>query len=167
MQKLLIANRGEIAIRIMRAATELGLRTATIYSREDRLGLHRFKADEAYETGGDSGPVAAYLDIDRIVGCALDCGADAIHPGYGFLSENRQLAQACADAGITFVGPSPELLERLKVSTAELVDFLDALRAEAAMVGGDPLAADQARELSAVIDANMAVIARVRGGELS
>ncbi len=113
MQKLLVANRGEIAIRIMRAATELGLRTATIYSNEDRLGLHRFKADEAYEIGGGKGPVAAYLDIEGIIGVAKDVGVDAIHPGYGFLSENRDLARACADAGITFVGPTPELLDRL------------------------------------------------------
>ena len=149
MQKLLIANRGEIAIRIMRAATELGLRTATIYSREDRLGLHRFKADEAYETGGDSGPVAAYLDIDRIVGCALDCGADAIHPGYGFLSENRQLAQACADAGITFVGPSPELLERLGDKTeARRI----AARAEVSIVPGATLDAADPRSAQAAAE---------------
>ena len=113
MQKLLVANRGEIAIRVLRAATELGLRTATVYSREDRLSLHRFKADEAYEIGGHGGPVAAYLDVEKIVARARDCGADGIHPGYGFLSENRGLAQACGDAGITFVGPTPELLERL------------------------------------------------------
>ena len=113
MQKLLVANRSEIAIRIMRAATELGLRTATIYSNEDRLSLHRFKADEAYEIGGDKGPVAAYLDIEGIVALAKDCGVDAIHPGYGFLSENSKFASACADAGITFVGPTPELLDTL------------------------------------------------------
>ncbi len=113
MAKLLVANRGEIAIRILRAATELGLRTATVYSHEDRLGLHRFKADEAYEVGEDKGPVAAYLDIDGIVAAASDCGADAIHPGYGFLSENSAFARACAESGIKFVGPTPELLETL------------------------------------------------------
>ena len=113
MQKLLVANRGEIAIRILRAATELGLSTATIYSNEDRLSLHRFKADEAYEVGDGRGPVAAYLDIEGIVGLAKECGVDAIHPGYGFLSENSGLALACADAGITFVGPTAELLDRL------------------------------------------------------
>ena len=149
MQKLLIANRGEIAIRIMRAATELGLRTATIYSREDRLGLHRFKADEAYETGGDSGPVAAYLDIPRIVGCALDCGADGIHPGYGFLSENRGLAQACADAGITFVGPSPELLQRLGDKTeARRI----AAQADVPIVPGAELAAGDPDAVQAAAD---------------
>lgn len=113
MKKLLAANRGEIAIRIMRAATELGLRTATIYSQEDRLSLHRFKADEAYLVGQGKGPVAAYLDIDGIVGLAKEHHVDAIHPGYGFLSENPALARACAAAGIAFVGPTPELLDGL------------------------------------------------------
>ena len=113
MKKLLAANRGEIAIRILRAATELGLRTATIYSQEDRLSLHRFKADEAYLVGKGKGPVAAYLDIDGIVGLAKEHRVDAIHPGYGFLSENPALARACAKAGIQFVGPTPELLDSL------------------------------------------------------
>ena len=113
MQKILAANRGEIAIRILRAATELGLRTATVYSHEDRLGLHRFKADEAYEVGGGKGPVAAYLDVDGIVGLAKDREVDAIHPGYGFLSENSAFARACSDAGIKFIGPTPELLDLL------------------------------------------------------
>ena len=118
MKKLLAANRGEIAIRILRAATELGLRTATIYSEEDRLGLHRFKSDEAYRVGEGKGPVAAYLDIESIVGIAKENGVDYIHPGYGFLSENPDFAQACADAGITFVGPTPELLRNLGDKTA-------------------------------------------------
>ena len=113
MKKLLAANRGEIAIRIMRAATELGLRTATIYSAEDRLSLHRFKADEAYLVGQGKGPVAAYLDIEGIVAAAKENGVDLIHPGYGFLSENPQFAEACAQAGITFVGPKPRLLQLL------------------------------------------------------
>ena len=118
MNKIMAANRGEIAIRIMRAATELGLRTATIYSNEDRLSLHRFKSDEAYEIGGDKGPVAAYLDIDGIIALAKERGIDAIHPGYGFLSENSRFSRACGEAGITFVGPTPELLESLGDKTA-------------------------------------------------
>ena len=118
MKKILVANRGEIAIRIMRAATELGLRTATIYSNEDRYSLHRFKADEAYEVGSDKGPVAAYLDIDGIVALARERAVDAVHPGYGFLSENSRFSRACAEAGITFVGPTPELLEALGDKTA-------------------------------------------------
>jgi pyruvate carboxylase len=113
MKKLLALNRGEIAIRIMRAATELGLRTVAIYSKEDRLSLHRFKADEAYQIGEGLGPVQAYLDVDGIVALAAEKQVDAIHPGYGFLSENPALPTACEKAGITFVGPSARLLEML------------------------------------------------------
>src|ERR1700752_4583989 len=111
IQKVLAANRSEIAIRIFRAANELGLRTVGIYSQEDRLGLHRFKADEAYQVGAGKGPVEAYLDIDGIIDRARESKVDAIHPGYGFLSENPKLARACAEAGITFIGPTPDLLE--------------------------------------------------------
>jgi pyruvate carboxylase len=118
IQKLLAANRGEIAIRIFRAANELGLRTVGIYSKEDRLSLHRFKADEAYLVGEGKGPVEAYLDIQGIVGIAKQKGADAIHPGYGFLSENPALARACKKAGIAFIGPTAELLELLGDKTA-------------------------------------------------
>src|SRR5579871_117297 len=118
IRKLLAANRSEIAIRIFRAATELGLRTVAIYSQEDRLALHRFKADEAYQVGIGKGPVEAYLDIDGIIAVAKEHGVDAIHPGYGFLSENPALGRACAKAGIAFVGPTPELLELLGDKTA-------------------------------------------------
>src|SRR3954464_13019489 len=118
MQKLLALNRSEIAIRIMRAATELGLRTVAIYSKEDRLSLHRFKADEAYQIGEGHGPVQAYLDVEGIVALAKEKGVDAIHPGYGFLSENPALPRACERAGITFVGPSAEILEALGDKTA-------------------------------------------------
>jgi len=118
IQKLLAANRSEIAIRIFRAANELGLRTVGIYSQEDRLGLHRFKADEAYQVGAGKGPVEAYLDIAGIVALAKAKGVDAIHPGYGFLSENPAFARACEKAGITFVGPTPALLELLGDKTA-------------------------------------------------
>ena len=106
MKKLLALNRSEIAIRILRAANELGLRTVAIYSKEDRLALHRFKADEAYLIGEGKGPVEAYLDVEGIVALAKEKGVDAIHPGYGFLSENPALPRACERAGITFVGPS-------------------------------------------------------------
>jgi pyruvate carboxylase len=118
IQKLLAANRSEIAIRIFRAANELGLRTVGIYSQEDRLGLHRFKADEAYQVGAGKGPVEAYLDIAGIVALAQEKNVDAIHPGYGFLSENPAFARACEKAGITFVGPTPALLELLGDKTA-------------------------------------------------
>jgi pyruvate carboxylase len=118
MKKLLALNRGEIAIRILRAATELGLRTVAVYSQEDRLSLHRFKADEAYQIGQGKGPVQAYLDVENIVSLAAEKGVDAIHPGYGFLSENPALPRACERAGITFVGPSAELLDLLGDKTA-------------------------------------------------
>lgn len=118
VQKLLAANRSEIAIRIFRAANELGLRTVAIYSQEDRLALHRFKADEAYQVGAGKGPVEAYLDITGIVALAKEKEVDAIHPGYGFLSENPGLARACEKAGIIFIGPPPNLLELLGDKTA-------------------------------------------------
>ncbi len=118
IEKLLAANRSEIAIRIFRAANELGLRTVAIYSNEDRLALHRFKADEAYLIGKGKGPVEAYLDIAGIVAVAKSKGVDAIHPGYGFLSENAAFARACEKAGITFIGPTPDLLELLGDKTA-------------------------------------------------
>ena len=117
-KKLLVANRSEIAIRVFRAATELGLRTVAIYAQEDRLSVHRFKADEAYLVGEGKGPVGAYLDIPGIVALAKEKGVDLIHPGYGFLSENAEFAQACRDAGITFVGPRPELLKLMGDKTA-------------------------------------------------
>jgi len=113
MNKLLALNRGEIAIRILRAANELGLRTVAVYSQEDRLALHRFKADEAYLIGEGKGPVEAYLDVDGIVALATEKGVDAIHPGYGFLSENPALPRACEQAGIAFIGPGAELLDLL------------------------------------------------------
>ena len=118
LRKILAANRSEIAIRIFRAGTELGLRTVAIYAQEDRFGMHRFKADEAYLIGQGKGPVAAYLDIESIVAIAKEKGVDAIHPGYGFLSENPAFARACAKAGIIFVGPRPELLEMMGDKTA-------------------------------------------------
>jgi pyruvate carboxylase len=118
IRKLLAANRSEIAIRIFRAANELELRTVAIYSQEDRLALHRFKADEAYQVGAGKGPVEAYLDIAGIVALAKEKGVDAIHPGYGFLAENPAFPRACEKAGITFVGPTPELLELLGDKTA-------------------------------------------------
>ena len=118
MKKLLALNRGEIAIRIFRATNELGIRTVAVYSQEDRLSLHRFKADEAYLIGVGKGPVQAYLDVDNIVAMAAEKGVDAIHPGYGFLSENPALPRACAQHGITFIGPSPDLLEKLGDKTA-------------------------------------------------
>src|ERR1700761_2322720 len=110
MKKLLVANRSEIAIRVMRAATELGFRTVAIYSHEDRYSLHRFKADEAYQVGGPDAPVKNYLNIPAIIQIAKEVGVEYIHPGYGFLSENAEFAQACAEAGLVFVGPTPAMM---------------------------------------------------------
>src|SRR6185436_14802647 len=125
-KKLLVANRSEIAIRVFRAATELGLRTVAIYAQEDRLSVHRFKADEAYLVGEGKGPVGAYLDIEGIVALAKEKGVDLIHPGYGFLSENAEFARACRKAGIGFVGPKAELLELMgdKVAARALTQKL-------------------------------------------
>ena len=151
-KKILIANRGEIAIRVMRAANELGKRTVAIYAEEDKLSLHRFKADEAYKIGEGLGPVAAYLSIDEIIRVAKLSGADAIHPGYGLLSENPDFVDACAANGITFIGPKADTMRALgdKASarrvamaagvpvipaTEVLGDDMDAIRAEAEAVG--------------------------------
>lgn len=109
--KVLVANRGEIAIRAFRAAYEMGARTVAVFPYEDRGSEHRLRADEAYEIGERGHPVRSYLDPDEIVRVALQCGADAVYPGYGFLSENPALAEACANAGITFVGPTSDILE--------------------------------------------------------
>ena len=109
--KVLVANRGEIAVRAFRAAYELGAATVAVYPYEDRNAVHRIKADEAYLIGERGHPVRAYLDVDEIIRAARESGADAIYPGYGFLSENPELAQACQDAGITFIGPPPDVLE--------------------------------------------------------
>jgi pyruvate carboxylase len=151
-QKILIANRGEIAIRVMRAANELGKRTVAVYAEEDKLGLHRFKADEAYIIGEGLGPVAAYLSIGEILRVAKACGADAIHPGYGLLSENPDFVDACTEAGIAFIGPKSETMRQLgdKASarrvaieagvpvipaTEVLSDDMAAIKAQAAAVG--------------------------------
>ena len=124
MKKLLVANRSEIAVRIFRSASELNLRTVAIYAEEDRFGVHRFKADEAYLVGKGKGPVAAYLDIESIISIAKEKRVDMIHPGYGFLSENSDFARACEDAGIVFIGPRPELLESMgdKVAAKKAAD---------------------------------------------
>lgn len=133
IRRLLVANRSEIAIRVFRAATELGIRTIAIYAEEDKLSLHRFKADEAYLVGRGPhlakpmGPLEAYLSIPEVIRVAKEAGADAIHPGYGFLSESPEFAEACAEAGIIFIGPSPETLRQLgnKVDARNLAISVD------------------------------------------
>jgi len=151
-KKILVANRGEIAIRIMRAANELGKKTVAVFAEEDKLGLHRFKSDEAYRIGAGLGPVQAYLSIPEMIRVAKESGADAIHPGYGLLSENPDFVEACAAAGITFIGPKAETMRALgdkasarRVAMAAgvpvipasevLGEDMDAIRQEAAGIG--------------------------------
>ncbi len=144
IRKLLVANRSEIAIRIFRAATELGLRTVAIYSHEDRFALHRFKADEAYIVGQSQEPVRAYLGIDEIVQVAVDAGADAIHPGYGFLAEDPELAAACEREGMVWIGPPVAVMESLgdKVSARKLAE-----RAEVPVMPATAVLSDDAGEV--------------------
>ena len=124
IHRILIANRSEIAIRVMRAASELGIRTVAIYSNEDRFALHRFKADESYLVGDGKKPVGAYLDIADIIRVAKLARVDAIHPGYGFLAENPDFADACAAAGIIFIGPQSSVMRELgnKVAARALAE---------------------------------------------
>lgn len=112
-RKVMAANRGEIAIRIFRACTELGISTVALYSEEDKLSLHRYKADEAYLIGKGKSPIDAYLGIDEIIALALKADVDAIHPGYGFLAENADFAEECRVNGITFIGPTAEMMRSL------------------------------------------------------
>jgi pyruvate carboxylase len=121
INKLLVANRGEIAIRIFRACTETNIRTVAIYSAEDEGQLHRIKADESFKIGKGLAPIAAYLNIPEIIKVAIKNDVDAIHPGYGFLSENGDFAKACFEAGIIFVGPSSDVIYRMgnKVNARE------------------------------------------------
>ena len=144
IRKLLVANRSEIAIRVFRSAHELGMRTVAIYAHEDRFALHRFKADEAYLVGRPGEPLRSYLDIDGIVSLAKEHNVDAIHPGYGFLSENAEFARACGEAGITFVGPRVELLENLGDKTAAR---------ELAERAGVPILAGSSRALESLEEA--------------
>src|SRR6266478_5711616 len=146
IKSLLIANRGEIAIRVMRAATELGIRTIAIHSQEDRFSLHRTKADESYLVGDGKGPIDAYLDIDDIVRIAIEARADAVHPGYGFLSESPEFAEACAAADIAFVGPLPDTMRRLgnKVEARNLA----AAAGVPVMPATPPLSADETQVLA-------------------
>ncbi len=142
-KKILIANRGEIAIRVMRAANEMGKRTVAVFAEEDKLGLHRFKADEAYRIGEGLGPVAAYLSIDEIIRVAKESGADAIHPGYGLLSENPDFVDACVQNGITFIGPKAETMRALgdKASARKVAIAADVPVIPATEVLGDDMAA--------------------------
>ncbi len=163
-RKLMVANRGEIAIRVFRSAHELGIRTVAIFSHEDRFATHRLKADEAYQVGGTGEPIRSYLNIDAIVALAKEKGVDAIHPGYGFLSENADFARACAAAGITFVGPRPEILDMLgdKVAARKI-----AAEAGVPIVGGSPesvMPGPDARKMAESLGLPVIVKASMGGG---
>ncbi|MBO9470734.1 pyruvate carboxylase [Endozoicomonas sp. G2_2] len=147
--KVLVANRGEIAIRVMRTANEMGIRTVAIYAHEDRFALHRFKADESYLVGSGQQPIAAYLDIDAIIQVARDCGADAIHPGYGFLSENPNFPKACEAAGIVFIGPPVAVLNAFgdKVSAREAAE-----RTGVPVIPASGVLPDDRDEIAAIAD---------------
>ena len=162
IRKLLVANRSEIAIRVLRAANELGIRTVAIFSHEDRYALHRFKADEAYLVGAGKPPIRAYLDIEDIVRIACEARADAVHPGYGFLSENPDFAAACVDAGLSFVGPRPEVMRllgsKLEARRLAVRSGLDVMPASG------PLPRDEAQMRRAAEEVGFPVMAKASWG---
>jgi len=162
IKSLLIANRGEIAIRVMRAAAELGLRTVAIHSREDRFSLHRTKSDESYLVGDGKGPIEAYLDIPDIIRIATEARVDAVHPGYGFLSESPEFAEACAAADLIFVGPLPDTMRRLgnKVAARNLAVSAGV----AVMPATPPLPLDEARVLAMAHEVGFPVMLKASWG---
>lgn len=141
IKKLLVANRGEISIRVLRAASEMKVRTVAVYTYEDRYSLHRYKSDESYQIGEDSEPLKPYLDIEEIIRVAKENDVDAIHPGYGFLSENVTFARRCREEGIIFVGPFPEVMEQLgdKIAAKKLARSVDVPVIEDAMISADDI----------------------------
>jgi len=161
-RRLLVANRGEIAIRVTRAARELGLTSFAIYSKEDRLSLHRFAADEAFQIGVDRTPVEAYLAVDEIIDVARRNDVDAIHPGYGFLSENPDFAETCRGAGIAFIGPSADVMRRLgnKVAAREVAD---AARVPV-IPGSGPLPDDNDATVALALDIGLPVMLKASWG---
>ena len=160
-QKVMVANRGEIAVRIIRACMELGIPTVTVFTEQDANAIHITKADQAILVS--PGPVAGYLDYAQIIEVAKWAGADAIHPGYGFCAENWQFAQACADAGLTFIGPPPEAMRQMgdKVLARKLLE-----EAGVPTVPGSPVieTEDQAKEWAAKIGFPMLIKAKGGGG---
>ena len=162
IRKILIANRGEIAIRVMRAAAELGIGTVAVYSKEDRFALHRFKADESYLVGEELGPIEAYLDIDDILRVATDAKVDAVHPGYGFLAENPDFAEACAKAGLIFVGPPADVMRRFgnKVEARALAVAAGA----PVMPASDPLPDDDAKVKAIAADIGYPIMLKASWG---
>ncbi len=163
LEKVLVANRGEIAIRAFRAAYELGIRTVAVYTPDDRDSLHRQKADEAYEIGEAGHPVRAYLDVETMVNTALEVGADSIYPGYGFLSESAELASACEEAGLTFVGPPSEVISLTgdKIKAREAAESAGIPITQASGLVSDP---DEASEAAEEIGYPLFVKAAAGGG---
>lgn len=141
IKRLLVANRGEIAIRVLRAASEMKVRTIAVYTYEDRYSLHRYKADESYQIGEDNEPLKPYLDIEEIIRVAKENQVDAIHPGYGFLSENVNFARRCREEGIIFVGPHPEVMEQLgdKIAAKKPARSVNVPVIEDAMISPDDI----------------------------
>lgn len=147
INKLLVANRGEISIRIFRAATELKIRTVAVFTHEDRYSLHRYKADESYQIGSEDEPLKPYLDIEELISLAKRVGADAIHPGYGFLSENVSFVQRCTEEGIIFVGPKAEVMQQLgdKIAAKKI-----AIKAKVPVIEGAELKASNLSEIKEI-----------------
>src|SRR5688500_9439121 len=164
IKSLLVDNRSEIAIRVLRAASEMKISTVAIYSNEDRFALHRYKADESYLVGEGKKPIAAYLDIDDIIRIAKEANVDAIHPGYGFLSENPDFAEACAKAGIIFIGPQPEVMRTLgnKVAARNLAVSADVPVMPA--TGALPYDIEETKKLAAAIGYPLMLKASWGGG---
>ena len=152
-KKIMVANRGEIAIRVLRAASELKISTVSVYTYEDRYSLHRYKSDESYQIGKDDEPLKPYLDVEEILRVAKENGVEAIHPGYGFLSENVRFARRCREEGIVFIGPEPEVMEALgdKVAAKNV-----------ALAAGIPMIPD-ARLTDNLSDEEVVVLARKIG----
>lgn len=164
IQRLLVANRGEIAIRILRAASEMRIQTVAIYTYEDRYALHRYKADEAYQIGEEDDPLKPYLNIEAIIKVALDNQVDAIHPGYGFLSENVAFARRCREVGIIFVGPTPEVMEQLgdKIAAKKIARSVGVPVIEDSLISPD--APEKAEEEAARIGYPVMLKAAAGGG---
>ena len=151
-KRVLVANRGEIAIRIFRACPELGIKSVGIYSKEDKYGLFRTKADESYLIGENKGPIDAYLDIDGIIDLAKRKNVDAIHPGYGFLSENPEFVRKCEENGIIFIGPTADIMRMMgdKINSKQI-----AKEVEVATIPGidKPIkTSEEAREIAKKLD---------------
>ena len=170
IQRLLVANRSEIAIRVFRAAAELGIQTVAIYAEEDKLSLHRFKSDEAYLVGRGAsgelhlGPLEAYLSIEEVIRVAVAAKTDAIHPGYGFLSESPEFSEACANHGILFIGPKPETMRTLgnKVAARNLAVSVGApVMPATAPLPDDP---DEVKRLAAEVGCPVMLKASWGGG---